>query len=135
MGEVEFKSRFVLDFKATFILLTIHCLGHEMDRNANEGIRMHKHNTHIHSLTCSRCVYREDSAVRVPQRVPRLINCKYGKKILELSFTFSSQLLKITTLCTCYKYYIMYIVFAYIIHVCVYICVCVCVCLCVCIYT
>ena len=67
MGEVEFKSRFVLDFKAMFILFITHYLDHGVDRNANEGSCVHKHNTHIHLLIRLHCVHRGDSSVRVPQ--------------------------------------------------------------------
>ena len=68
MGEGEFKSTFVLDFKAMFILLITHYLDRGVDRNANEGsCGVHKHNTHIHSLTRLHCVHRGDSSVCVPQ--------------------------------------------------------------------
>lgn len=46
MGEVEFKSRFVLDFKALFILFITHYLDHGVDRNANERTNTTQSFTH-----------------------------------------------------------------------------------------
>ena len=62
MGEGEFKSTFVLDFKAMFILLITHYLDHGVDRNAMKAAVVCTNTTHTFTHSHAYTVFTEVTA-------------------------------------------------------------------------